>query len=49
MPPKKSKKEEPKEKTQKEIDFEKLSSFYDKCISKGALIVKYATFKEFNI
>jgi len=43
MPPKKSKKEEPKEKTQKEIDFEKLSSFYDKCISKGALIVKYAT------
>ena len=43
MPPKKNKKEEPKEKTQKEIDFEKLSSFYDKCISNGDLIVKYAT------
>ena len=42
MPPKKIKKEEKKEKTQKEIDYEKLSSFFDKYISMGALTVKYA-------
>lgn len=43
MPPKKIKKEEPKEKTQKEIDFENLSTFFDKYISNSALIVKNAT------
>ena len=43
MPPKKAKKEDPQEKTQKEIDFENLSSFFDKCISNGSLTVKYAT------
>ena len=43
MPPKKTKKEEPKEKSQKEIDFENLSNFFDKYISSEKLIVKYAT------
>jgi len=43
MPPKKPKKEEPKEKTQKEIDFENLSSFFEKYISSDSLIVKSAT------
>ena len=33
----------PPEKSQKEIEFENLSSFYDKYISNGQLIVKYAT------
>ena len=43
MPPKKAKKEEPKEKSQKEIDFENLSSFFEKYISSDSLIVKSAT------
>ena len=43
MPPKKPKKEEPKEKTQKEIDYENLSNFLDKYISSEKLITKYAT------
>jgi hypothetical protein len=43
MPPKKNKKEEPKDDNQKEINFEKLSKFFDKYISNGDLTVKYAT------
>ena len=43
MPPKKPKKEEPKEKSQKEIDYENLSNFLDKYISSEKLITKYAT------
>ena len=43
MPPKKNKKEEPKDDNQKEIKFEKLSKFFDKYISNGDLTVKYAT------
>ena len=45
MPPKKNKKEEPKDKEQKQkqINFEKLSSFFEKYVSNGELIVKTAT------
>ena len=43
MPQKKPKKEESNEKTQKEIDFENLSIFFDKYTSSGDLIVKNAT------
>ena len=43
MPQKKPKKEESNEKTQKEIDFENLSIFFDKHTSSGDLIVKNAT------
>jgi translocation protein SEC62 len=39
----KNKNNNPPEKTQKEIEFESLSSFFDKYISNGQLIVKYAT------
>lgn len=42
MPPKKNKKDEPEKKTQKEIDFENLSSILDKHISSGVLISKNA-------
>ena len=48
MPPKKNKKEEPKDDNQKEINFEKLSKFFDKYISNGDLIVKYATLFDFQ-
>lgn len=43
MPPKKNKKEEKKDNSQKEINYEKLSKFFDKYVSNGDLIVKYAT------
>ena len=40
---KKKNNKDPPEKTEKEIEFENLSSFFDKYISSGQLIVKYAT------
>ena len=44
MPPKKTnKKEDPNEKEQKQKNYEKLSSFFDKYVSNGNLIVKSAT------
>ena len=43
MPPKKNKKEDPKEKEQKQKNYEKLSSFFSKYVSSGELTVKTAT------
>ena len=40
---KKTKNEVPPEKSQKEIEYENLSSFFDQYISNGKLITKYAT------